>query len=131
MNEDKSYIKVDPEHLRRLNAARERMDRHARTLGLGYVEFEMAKAGILAARAPDCMTLLGVACAEFEGLRNSYMGKIAADKKRMDQCVEEALNHLKIDPLDKKKHWTIDFSTGVVMQLIEGKWVPEEANYVV
>lgn len=114
MNIDALTLKV----LRTLTAQR---TRYANTLGVAFVEMELAKAKALS--QPDAITKVGAAQVEFEGYRNRYMAKIAASGKQQEEVGKAALRSLGLDP-DGKVNYTIDLQSGAVLRLDAGKWEP-------
>lgn len=113
---------INKNHLDRICGLTARRDQHARSLGMAYVEFELVKAKLLAEKPLDMMLQLGAACAEFDGFRNLYMGKVAADKKMQETVAMAALREAGIDPDDKTRTHTIDLATGAIKVLIGDQW---------
>lgn len=104
--------------LAKLRQLTSRRDGHARTLGIAFVEMELATAKSIAERNPNLMYAAKV---EFDGYRQRYMGKIAEDCKRQEQIGKAALRAVGLNP-DGTINYTIDLQTGAVKVLKNGAW---------
>lgn len=116
---------IDPTMLARLRSLQAQRDRCAAAIGAAYVEFELAKARLLAESKQDMLPRMGAALVEFEAVRLREMNKVTASSARQKEVGDAALRDVGIDPNDPRTH-TIDLESGRVMVLIDGRWVNEE-----
>lgn len=109
---------IDQQSLKQIRQLTARRDAYARTLGIAFVEMEIATAKSIAERSPN---LMYAAKLEFDGYRQRYMGKITVDCKRQEAIGKAALRACGLDP-DGKENYTIDLQSGVVKVLRNGAW---------
>jgi hypothetical protein len=109
---------INPNALAQIRQLTARRDGHARTLGIAFVEMEIATSKAIAEQKPD---VLYAAKVEFDGYRQRYMGKIVADCKRQEDIGKSAMRALGINP-DGRTNYTIDLATGAVKVLRNGAW---------
>ena len=120
--------RISKEKLDQIRALRVRRDQDCRALGVAVVEYAAGKQKAYAEEPEGSAALhlrLGVLLAELDRHQTAILGRIARDAQRQREVGEAALAEISLT--DARRHFTINESTGAVLELVAGRYIePKE-----